>query len=232
MIDLAIADSNVLLIGELLSEEISSLGADYICEYKSNTKQFLLSLGEFLGFSPEKATIEAYKGAIAESASGQIVVIENGQRLPLSLRFWLADIDLKFIFQCPSHPKKDIFLDCVAIDIPPLSPSEATNLIEIEAAAIGLGLSSRRLQALAINCTSPSAARVIVRREKLGLDHDFKHLPGEYLDISPLLMAGLAGFGILRFVGLGMGDRTLYIVGGTAMMIGLTFKYLGRFGKR
>lgn len=230
--NLAIADSNVVLIGELQGEEISSLGFGYVCSYKSNTKQFLVDLGKYLEFSPEKTTIEAYKEAIAESADGQVIFVENAQRLPLSLRFWSAEIGLRFVFQCPVHPRKDIFLDCVAIDIPQFSAEEAASLIEIEAAAIGLRLSSRRLQALAANCLSPSAARVMVRREKLGLEHDFKHLPGEYLDISPLLMAGLAGFGILRFVGLGMGDRTLYIVGGTAMMVGLCLKYLGRFGRK
>lgn len=210
--------------------EISSVCGDFICEYRANTKLFLRDLADFLGANPEKTTVESYKEAIAESAGGQIVWISNAQRLPLSLRFWLADVDLRLIFQCPHHPKKDIFLDAIAVEVPRLSSDEILGILEAEAAALGLRLSPRRLHQLAVNCASPSAARVMVRREKLGLDHDFKHLPGEYLDISPLIFAGLAGFGVLRFIGLGTGDRTLYIVGGCAMMIGLCLKYLSRFG--
>lgn len=223
--ELAIADGNVTVIGE-----ISPVCGDFCCEYRANTKAFLRDLVEFLGANPEKNTAESYKEAIAESAASQVVWISNAQRLPLSLRFWLADIDLRLILQCPHHPKKDIFLDAIAVEVPRLSSGEILEILESEAASLGLRLSSRRLQQLAINCASPSAARVMVRREKLGLEHDFKNLPGEYLDISPLILAGLAGFGVLRFVGLGTGDRTLYIIGGCAMMIGLCFKYLARFG--
>jgi len=66
-----------------------------------------------------------------------------------------------------------------------------------------------------------------VQEEVLGLtpesgDH------AQYFDIAPFVAAALAALGIVRFIGLGLGDRTLYIVGGVAMLAGLTLKYLGK----
>ncbi len=41
-------------------------------------------------------------------------------------------------------------------------------------------------------------------------------------------MAALAMLAIVRFIGMGTGNKGLYIVGGIAMMVGMSLKYLGR----
>lgn len=224
LISLAIADGHVLVIGETMPLWPS-------IEYRGSAKKFLLDLVTLLNVHPERMTTESCKEAIANSANGVIVWIKNAHRLPLGLRFWLVESGLKLIFQCPKHPQKDVFLEAIAIEAPSLSFTEISQILQSEAEKIGLQLSAKRLHELSLVCTSAASAKVMVRREKLGLDHDFRSLPGDYLDISPLLFAVFAGLGILRYVGLGFNDKTLYIVGGISVMVGLMVKYLSRFGR-
>lgn len=226
-IELAIADGNVLVLGEFSDSSIAELAL----EYKANAKNLLLELAEHLGAEPEKTTVEMLKEAIAESANGQILWVKNAQRLPLSLRFWLFDTDFKLVLQCDRHPKKDVFLDCIALEVPRLNQSEIIEAFHAEAIAVGVIIPRKRIQQLASGCNgNRSQIRSLVRREKLGLEPDYKLQSGDYLDISPLLLSGLAGFGVLRFMGLATGDRNLYIIGGICMMLGMSFKYLSKFG--
>jgi hypothetical protein len=71
-----------------------------------------------------------------------------------------------------------------------------------------------------------SAARKIIRQEKLGLIGKISH--NQYLDIAPLVMAMFLGFGMLRFIGMGTGNRSLYLIGGICMLLGMGLKSLGR----
>lgn len=227
-IELAVADGNVLVLGEFPPDEAI---ADLVVEYKASSKSFLLKFLDYLGVEPEKNTVDLIKEVVEAAATGQIIWVKNAQRLPMSLRFWLADVDFRLILQCDRHPKKDIFLDCIILEVPELTQSEILELFHQEAIALGVIISPKRLQRLAANCSGTrSQIRSLIRREKLGLEPDYKLQGGNYLDISPLLLAGLAGFGVLRFMGLATGNRNLYIFGGVCMMLGLAFKYLSRFG--
>ena len=71
-------------------------------------------------------------------------------------------------------------------------------------------------------------ARKVIRREKLGMNPDRIVEHAQYLDISPLVMAALAMLAIVRFIGMGTGNKSLYIVGGVAMMVAIALKNLGR----
>lgn len=226
-IELAITDGNVLIIGEFFDNNI----ADFCLEYKASSKAMLIELANYLKAEPEKTTVDGFKSAIEDCADGQILWIKNAQRLPLSLRLWLADNNFRLILQCDKHPKKDIFLECVALETPKPSQTEIIELFHEEAIALGVIIPQRRIQQLASGCNgSRSQIKSLIRREKLGLEPDYRLQSGNYLDISPLLLAGLAGFGVLRFMGLATGDRNLYIIGGICMMLGLASKYLARFG--
>ena len=97
-----------------------------------------------------------------------------------------------------------------------------------EAAQLGLQLTDSRLAELqTLAGRNPAIARKVIRRERLGMNPD-KVEHSQYLDISPLVMAALACLAIVRFIGMGTGNKGLYIVGGIAMMIGMSLKYLGK----
>jgi hypothetical protein len=110
-------------------------------------------------------------------------------------------------------------------------PSDRTirEAMQDEAAKLNLNISLSRLAALQpLAGRSPVLARQTIRREALGLNPDKITGHSQYLDITPIIMAALALLGVLKFWGMASGDRTLYIIGGCAIMVGLCFRYLGK----
>jgi hypothetical protein len=53
-------------------------------------------------------------------------------------------------------------------------------------------------------------ARKVIRNEKLGLNKQAKPEHTQYVVVMPVIVAALLAFGIVRFVGLGTGNRGLY----------------------
>ena len=49
-----------------------------------------------------------------------------------------------------------------------------------------------------------------------------------YLVGMPIVIACLMAFGIVRFIGIGTQNKSLYIFGGTALVAGMTMKQLGQ----
>ena len=70
-------------------------------------------------------------------------------------------------------------------------------------------------------------ARKVIRASALGINNK-KPEHSQYLDISPIIISGLMALGIVRFIGMGTGNKGLYIVGGVALILGLIFKQLGQ----
>ena len=48
-----------------------------------------------------------------------------------------------------------------------------------------------------------------------------------YFNIMPVIVAALLAFGIVRFVGMGTGNKGLYITGGVCLVTGMALKQLG-----
>ena len=71
-------------------------------------------------------------------------------------------------------------------------------------------------------------ARKVVRNEKLGLNQKGSPQHTQYVVIMPVIIACLMAFGIVRFIGMGTGNKSLYIFGGTTLVAGMTMKQLGQ----
>ena len=100
-------------------------------------------------------------------------------------------------------------------------------VMEAEALRQGLNLSKSRLAALQpLAGRNPMLARKVIRNEKLGLKQD-KPEHTQYVVVMPIIIAALLSFGIVRFVGLGTGNRGLYITGGCCLVAGMALKQLG-----
>ena len=48
-----------------------------------------------------------------------------------------------------------------------------------------------------------------------------------YVAILPIIIAAFMAFGIVRFIGIGTGNKSLYIFSGVSLLTGITFKQLG-----
>ena len=73
---------------------------------------------------------------------------------------------------------------------------------------------------------NPMLARKVVRQRRLGLKHQ-RPEHTQYIVIMPVLVACLMAFGIVRFIGMGTQNKSLYIFGGVTLVAGMTLKQLG-----
>lgn len=172
------------------------------------------------------------KSEMMLNCSREILIIDDAHRLSAGLRYWLEAFLIKSESICVllaiDNPRKDLFLKCTELELSPPSDDDIRQAMMIEAVNRNIKLSPGRLSQLQAKAgKNLMLARKLVQEESLGLSPDCgEH--AQYFDIAPFIAAALAALGIVRFIGLGLGDRTLYIIGGVAMLTGLTLKYLGQ----
>lgn len=182
--------------------------------------------GEEIG--EKQMTLDELKEEIAANIPADaLLILPEAKRLSTGIRFWLEDLSCKMCCFSLTNPNRDIFLDMVEIELSLPDDRTVREAMEQEASSIGLNISAARFSQLQSYAgRNSSAARKIIRQEKLGLTRDPSH--NQYLDIAPLIMGLFCCIGIVRFIGMGTGNRSLYIIGGIAMMAGMSLKYLGR----
>ncbi len=99
--------------------------------------------------------------------------------------------------------------------------------MESEAKKAGLNLSSSKLAELQpLAGRNPMIARKIIRNEALGLNHT-KTEHTQYIVIMPVIIAALFSFAVVRFIGMGTGNKGLYIIGGVCLVAAMALKQLG-----
>ncbi len=192
------------------------------------TKPKLNSKGEEVGESPMGT--DEMKEELACNLKGKLLIIDDAQTIPNSIKLWLEQLhkdgNQLLIFSI-IDPAKGIFLRLGKMELPQPTELQIRDLMQREAIALNLSLSPSRLASLQRRAgKNLMLAKKVVRDESLGIDSGVEHR--DYVDISPFIMAGLSGLAVVRFIGLGLGDRTLYIVGGVAMVVSLMLKYLTR----
>jgi hypothetical protein len=242
----------VIVIGEFgssLDEAASAIEQNLIgifsiakATYKGSGKRFFVSIanqfdipttcpklnadGEEIGEKP--MTLDELKEEIALNIPADaLLLFPEAKRLTTGIRFWLEDLNCRICCFALVNPNRDIFLDMVEIELSLPDDRTVRSAMETEARSQGLNISEARLSQLQSYAgRNTAAARKIIKQEKLGLIKDPNH--NQYLDISPLVMGMFCCVAIVRFVGMGTGNKSLYIIGGIAMMLGLALKYLGR----
>jgi hypothetical protein len=123
--------------------------------------------------------------------------------------------------------KSGIFLKMSKIELSRLSEAQIREIMVRESVAIDFPLtpsSIARLQSIA--GSNPMLAKQMVNEAKLGR-HLNEGKGSEYLNVAPFVNGIFTALGIIRFVGLGLGDRALYIFGGIAMLIAMSLRYFG-----
>lgn len=210
--------------------------------YKGSGKRFFISIanqfdipttcpkfnadGEEIGEKP--MTLDELKEEIALNIPADaLLLFPEAKRLTTGIRFWLEDLNCRICCFAVVNPDRDIFLDMVEIELALPDDRTVREAMETEARAIGLNISEARFSQLQSYAgRNSAAARKIIRQEKLGLTKDPSH--NQYLDVFPLMMAAFCCVSVVRFIGMGTGNKSLYIIGGVAMMFGLALKNLGR----
>ncbi|NET90943.1 MAG: hypothetical protein F6K45_23095 [Kamptonema sp. SIO1D9] len=219
-----------------------------IAIYKGSGKRFFIQLAEQLGIETTEPklnkdgeevgernlTLDELKEAIASDidAANTLLIFPEARRLTTGIRYWLEDLICEGATVCcfaPANPGRDIFLRMIEIELELPSDRLIREEMKREANRQGLTLNDSKLAELQSYAgRNPMLARKIIRNEKLGLSHKAQPQHTQYIDISPIIISSLMCLGIVRFIGMGTGNKGLYIIGGVALIAGMMLKQIGQ----
>ena len=127
-----------------------------------------------------------------------------------------------------NNPNKDIFLEMLELELDLPKDKQIRQVMRDEADRLGFIVSDRDLAELQSYAgKNPMLARKVVRKKYMGLKNEnIQHT--QYIVIMPIIIAILMAFGIVRFIGMGTGNKALYIFGGVTLVAGMTLRQLGK----
>ncbi len=209
-----------------------------IADYSSGAKDTLLEIADQLGCktadnsskTPKPYTAAQLREEISQELkiSNTLLICDNAHRYPVALRYWLQDClgDRALLLLIATKPPVGgIFFKMPRISMQPMQSSEIREIMLEEATEIGLKLPASTIADLEQRCGgNPFLARRVVREQSLNLGSDEQGDRVDYIDGTPFLIAGISLIGIVRFIGLGLGDKSLYIIGGIATISAITLR--------
>lgn len=159
-----------------------------------------------------------------------LLIFDDSDRIPVSLRYWMETLNaegVRLLLISSPPPPKDIFLKLVRIQLQQFDRNFLREVMTVEAKNLGIALTTDQLSDFEARVGgNPALAKRIVSEQKLGLITDIEGDRPDYIDGTPFILAILGAVSIVRFIGLGLGDRSLYIIGGISMVLGMTIKVL------
>lgn len=211
-----------------------------VATYKGSGKKFFQQLAEQLDVPIE---MEDDKGRIKQLTLDQLkeeiglnlptdalLVLPEAKRLTTGIRFWLEDLIEAGCRVCcfaVANPSRDIFIEMIEVKLELPSDRAIREAMQDEAAKLNFDLTPARLSQLQpLAGRNPMLARKVVRQEKLGINQTMEHR--QYLVMMPILIAGLFSFAVIRYVGMGTGNKNWQIFGGIALTVAMAAKQLGR----
>ena len=186
--------------------------------------------GEEVGEKP--LTMDGLKEEIAGNVGEDtLLIFPEAKRLTSAVRYWLEDLMAAGVRVCcfaVVNPGKEMFLGMVEIELALPDNAQIRSVMRAEAARLGLQISRSRLAELQpLAGRNPLLAKKVIRNEALGLKQE-KVEHTQYVVIMPILIAALFSFAVVRFIGLGTGNKGLYVTGGVALVSAMALKQLGQ----
>jgi AAA domain len=211
-------------LAKFVAEELRGRGFHVAVVAPRTGKQFLVELAEQLGclstsLASRIPTSAQLQSLIADDLSRRtaFLLFDDAHRLPVSMRAWLEELlaaGVNMALLATHPPKRDVFLKMGRIELKPLDRQPIREVMAEAARELGLDLAPSKLSQLAERCGgNPMLARRVVREEHLGLDETAPDHT-DWIDGTPLLIAGLMIFAVLRFIGRGLHSTDLYLLGG------------------
>ena len=211
-----------------------------IAEFSGSAKSTLLEICDQLGCDtednsgnkPRPFTADQLREEIAQELkrSHVMLICDNAHRYPVSLRYWLQDCvgsKALLLMLATKPPVGGIFFKMPRIYIRALESLQIREIMLEEAGEINLKLPASTIADLEQRCGgNPFLARRVVREHSLNLGADEQGDRVDYVDGTPFLIAGISLISIVRFIGLGLGDKSLYIIGGIATVSAITLRVL------
>jgi len=177
--------------------------------------------------------------ALARSEDKPVIAVDDLTSLtPTQMAFWLAIFEHAQVVGCASEKKprvKKLWWKMKEISVKPFSPAVARDVIKQYITTKGMLIESPDQyishvvkqsggipQAIYDMLDESGKERIIDKRKV----REMRHEAGiKYLDFTPVVMILGALIVSMRYIGMGTGDKTLYILGGMGAALFLTFKF-------
>jgi hypothetical protein len=216
-----------------------------IATYKGSIKKFFIAIAMQLDIPTTETqynkngdptgekdlTVDALKQEILEnSGEDTLLIFPESKRLTTSIRYWIEDMmsaGVRIVCFAVANPGKDIFIEMLEIELELPNDAHIRLVMAAEAQRVGLEIDKSRLAELQpLAGRNPMLARKIIKQEKLGIKQD-KPEHTNYVVIMPVIIAMLFSFAVVRFIGMGTGNKGLYITGGVCLVSAMALKQLG-----
>lgn len=189
------------------------------------TQQFNLPSQDIEG---KNLTVDKLKKAIADflRENTAFIIFDDAQNCEIKFRIWLKQLRRKgvpMLVLATDPPRADIFINIPRIELKPLPERTIREIMKCAAQERSIDLSSADLSKLQERAGgNPMLAIRSIEEEYLGLDIEGAD-HRRYFDITPLILVVGVIFIIMRFIGLGTNNQSLYIFGGisAAVFLGL-----------
>lgn len=177
--------------------------------------------------------------ALARAEHKPVIAVDDLTSLtPTQMAFWLAIFDHAQVIGCASEKKariRKLWWKMKEIEVKPLAPDTVREIVRKYIAVKGILVESPELyvshvvkqsggvpQAIHDMLDESGKERIIDKRKV----REMRHEAGvSYLDFTPMVMILGAVIVSMRYVGMGTGDKTLYIMGGLGTAMFLTFRF-------
>jgi len=177
--------------------------------------------------------------ALAHSDKKPVIAVDDLTSLtPTQMAFWLAIFDHAQVIGCASEKKnrvRKLWWKMKEIAVKPLPPDVIRDIVRKYIDTNGVLIESPDLyishvvkqsggvpQAIHDMLDESGKERIIDKRKV----REMRHEAGvSYLDFTPMVMFLGALIVSMRYVGMGTGDKTLYIMGGMGATLFLTFRF-------
>lgn len=211
----------------LIRRVMERLRADgVVCEYfePATSKSLLVAIADMAGVDTKNLegrskTVEALKQDLIQwfSVNQAVLIFDDAHYLESKFRLWLKklkDVGVPILLAATNPPRTDIFIYLPRIELQPLAEYQIRDLMEKEAIAIGSDLRAYQIAQLQSRAGgNPMLAKRAIEEGFLGIQNEAGD-HGRYFDITPLLLLVGIVFVCYRFIGLGTGNQSLYILAG------------------
>ncbi len=201
----------------------------------STPKQMLSSIAEQFGLNTyslegKPLALDALKLLVSDFMvhNSTVLVIDDAQMCKPDFRHWLKKAKKRggchLLLLATNPPLSDIFLSLPRIELKPLSQKAIREIMVDAAQSRGIRISNADLSRLqARSGGNPTLAIRAIEEEYLGIDQEAPDHK-RYFDITPLILIIGTIFVVVRFIGLGTSDQSMYILGGIggAIFLGLS----------
>ena len=157
------------------------------------------------------------------------MILPEAKRLTTSIRYWLEDMmaaGVTVVCFAVVNPGKEIFLEMIEVELDLPTNQAIREIMKAEAEAQGIELTQAELAELQpLAGKNPLLAHKVIKRHRLGIKQTSQHT--QYINIMPIFFAVMVFFSVLRFVGMGTRNKSLYIFGGVTVAGLMAVKQLG-----